>query len=249
MNPIIAMTTSRQSWQASDNSWHLMGAGLADDYARSVEDAGGVPWLIPYLRHPETIAFVAERADALILTGGDDMSPRYYGEQPRSGLRQVTPERDYLESLLFAAFRMQNKPILGICRGLQVINVLLGGNLYQDLEREWRGCLQHEQHAPRSHFAHTVRIDPESILAVKRELGEEIWVNSYHHQAIHRLASGLRPIAWDEEGLVEAFVSLDGNILAVQWHPENTAPDDTVSRRIFEWLVERAVTVESHSGA
>ncbi len=241
MQPLVGITGWRHLFQSKLPGQALQGVTLSDDYALGVEQAGGIPLVIPYLENGNTIQVLADKLDGLLLSGGNDVDPMLYGQEPKLGLQNVTPERDQLEIDLLRLMRSKNKPILGICRGIQVINTAFGGTLYQDLPREWRGVIQHLQHGPRNHMSHTIHIQPDSRLY--KLLGEQdlMRTNSFHHQAIHQLAKGFVAVAWDDEGLIEGMESEGGAFLvAVQWHPENLWRVQPKFLGLFRGLVEAA---------
>ncbi len=171
--------------------------------------------------------------DGLLLPGGWDVDPSFYGEARDEKVGDTDPELDATELALFRQARERAIPVLGICRGQQVINVAMGGSLVQHLEG-------HEVRAlGRRHLAHTIEVDPESELG--QAAGEhKIRVNSLHHQAIRELASGLQETARGEDGTVEGVESDDGMIVAVQCHPEELTTDLPWARRLFERFVARA---------
>ncbi len=239
MQPIIGITGWRHVTTSKLPGQPLQGVVLSDDYARGVEQAGGLPLVIPYLENKDTIQTLADTLDGLLLSGGNDVDPLWYGGEPKIGLGQVSPERDELEIALLRAMYAKSKPILGICRGMQVINAAFGGTLYQDLRREWSGTIQHSQQSPRNHTSHTIYIQPGSQLHSLLGNQDQIRTNSFHHQAVDKLAQGLTAVAWDDEGLTEAMESEDGSfLLAVQWHPENLWKDNPKFLGIFKGLVE-----------
>jgi putative glutamine amidotransferase len=241
LKPIIGITGVRHVFPTKLPGTPLSGVALSDDYARGVEQAGGIPFVIPYLAGDDSIRSLAERLDGLLLSGGNDVDPLRFGVEPKVGLSQVSPERDTLEFSLLHEMKLQNKPILGICRGIQVINAAFGGNLYQDLPRHWRGSIQHSQQAPRNHFSHTIHIQPESCLSGLLGGVDLIRTNSFHHQAVEEVAKGFVATAWDDEGLTEGMEALDGSFLvAVQWHPENLWRDEPKFLGLFRGLVEAA---------
>jgi len=192
-----------------------------------VEAAGAEPVDLP----PGTAALPA--VDGLLLPGGWDVDPSLYGERPDEKVGPIDRELDDTELNLFRQAREQELPVLGICRGQQVINVAMGGSLVQHLEG-------HEVRAlGRSHLAHTIEVDPDSELG--RAAGEhKIRVNSLHHQAVRKLAPGLQQTARGEDGTVEAVESDDGLIVAVQCHPEELTTDLPWARALFERFVARA---------
>jgi len=203
------------------------GAAYYAPYRRAVEAAGAEPVDLP----PGTAALPA--VDGLLLPGGWDVDPSLYGERPDEKVGPIDRELDDTELNLFRQAREQELPVLGICRGQQVINVAMGGSLVQHLEG-------HEVRAlGRSHLAHTIEVDPDSELG--RAAGEhKIRVNSLHHQAVRKLAPGLQQTARGEDGTVEAVESDDGLIVAVQCHPEELTTDLPWARALFERFVARA---------
>jgi len=196
-------------------------------YRRAVVAAGAEPVdLVPGTKSlPEV--------DGLLLPGGWDVDPSFYGERRDEKLGDTDPELDETELALFGQAREREIPVLGICRGQQVINVAMGGSLVQHLEG-------HEVRSlGRRHLAHTIDVDPTSELG--RAAGEhKVRVNSLHHQAIKRLATGLQQTASGEDGTVEGVESNDGLIVAVQCHPEELTTDLPWARRLFERFVARA---------
>ena len=196
-------------------------------YGRAVEAAGAEAVYLP----PGTRS-IAD-LDGLLLPGGWDVDPALYGEKPDPKVGDIDPELDETEIRLFKDARAKQIPVLGICRGQQVINVAMGGTLLQHLEG-------HEVRAyGRSHLAHKASVDPSSELARAVE-GPEIEVNSLHHQAVGSLAPGLRQTATGEDGTVEGLESEDGLIVAVQCHPEELTADLPWAKKLFERFVARA---------
>ena len=171
--------------------------------------------------------------DGLLLPGGWDVDPALYGEEADAAVGPIDPELDRTEVELFRQARATGLPVLGICRGQQVINVALGGSLFQHID-------DHDQRAlGRAHLAHRVAVDPASELA--RAAGETtLEVNSLHHQAVRSLAPGLRTTARGDDGTVEGIESDDGLVVAVQCHPEELAGDLPWARSLFERFVGRA---------
>ncbi len=196
-------------------------------YRRAVQAAGAEPVELP----PGTAAL--PRVDGLLLPGGWDVDPSLYGEKKDEKVGPIDRELDETELRLFKQARERELPVLGICRGQQVINVAMGGSLVQHLE-------DHDVRSlGRSHLAHTIEVDPSSELG--RAAGEhKIRVNSLHHQAIKQLAPGLQQTAHGEDGTVEAVESDDGLIIAVQCHPEELTTDMPWARTLFERFVSKA---------
>lgn len=188
---------------------------LKDGYIQALERVGAVAAVLPPSLSPQASAQALSRMDGLLLSGGTDVAPLRYGQQPRPNLGPVDPLRDEQEFALVRKAIELGLPILGICRGMQVINAVLGGDLIQHID----GNIQHQQQAPGWHRHHSVRIEPGTILA--RALGRsELGVNSFHHQAVGTVAPGLKVSARSPDGIIEAVESSEPWILAVQWHPE-----------------------------
>jgi len=242
MRPMIGISGMRHTHASKLPGPLLRGVALGDDYAHGVEQAGGIPLVIPYFEVESTVEALADRLDGLLLSGGEDIDPNLFGEEPRLGLGEITPERDSLEIALLRAMHARRKPVLGICRGMQLMNAAFGGSLYQDLPREWNGAIQHSQRAPRSHMSHRVHIEPGSRLYDLLDAQAQVQSNTFHHQAVKAVAPNFVPVAWDEEGLVEGIEHPgDLFLVAVQWHPENLWRGTPVYRGLFQGLVEAAL--------
>jgi putative glutamine amidotransferase len=204
--------------------------GLSD----LAEEAGAVPLLLSPTVHVDA---VLDRVDALVLQGGGDVHPEHYGGDLHPATNTLDLRRDEFELELLRRARERAMPVLGICRGIQLVNVAYGGTLVQHLPEVTD--LDHEQLDTWDALAHGIEISPDSRLA--RVLGTTAMeVNSVHHQAVERLGEGLRAVAWASDGVVEALEHETDPVLAVQWHPEWTGSVDwTRQRRLFEALVER----------
>ncbi len=216
--------------------------GLNSGYLRSVSLAGGVPLILSPLIGPSYAARALDGVDGLVLTGGEDVDPAWYNADRSPLLDPPSRERDLFELALFAAARQRGVPILGICRGIQLINVALGGTLYQDLPSERPGPVNHNPAGSRTDRSHAIRLAAESLTA--EALGaERTQVNSFHHQGIRDLAPRLIATGWSEDDLIEAVEGMEGEpwLLAVQWHPEEMHADAGAPERgLFKALVERA---------
>jgi len=196
-------------------------------YVRALEIAGLVPLAVPTMLAADRAGAALAAVRGLVLTGGEDVAPDRYGAAPHPRLGEVDPVRDAAELALIAAARQRGMPILAICRGIQILNVALGGTLYQDLESERPGPVPHAGET--SH--HAVRVETGSLL--ERTLGtRSTTVNSRHHQAIRDLAPGLKAVAWADDGVIEGAEPADARapwMVAVQWHPE-----DLTERALFD---------------
>jgi putative glutamine amidotransferase len=219
---------------------------LNEPYIAAIQEAGGVPLVVTPAHGGPSLRALFELCDGLVLTGGEDVAPERYGEEVLRPNVEVVPERDALEFTLLEWALAEDLPVLAICRGVQVLNVALGGTLYQDLGTDRPAPLSHDQNLgesprPRTKPHHPVAIRPGSGLAELMGL-EEIDVNSLHHQGIKALAAPLAPVAHAPDGLVEAVEPADPTrwtfLMGVQWHPEElTRAGHAPSRRLFERFV------------
>ncbi len=210
-----------------------------EDYVESVLRAGGVPVILPVNTDEEVIQAQLEGLDALVFSGGYDVNPQLFGEEPHRLLGQICDERDAFDIFLFKAAMEQKLPILAICRGLQLINVACGGTLYQDCSEQENSYIQHDQvHTP-DHVCHTVNITPDS--ALHEIFGDSTFVNSFHHMAVKDPAPDLRVTAVAPDGIIEGLESTtDQFILAVQWHPEMLYRKYGKMLDLFRLLIEKA---------
>jgi putative glutamine amidotransferase len=234
--PIIGLTCTRERNQNND-----LQNRVAEAYTRAVQKAGGIPILIPLGSDEKILGELAARLDGILLTGGGDIRPSVYGHQMHPLVDGIDPDRDRVELALFPEVTQRRLPFLGICRGLQAINVAMGGTLYEDILDQMPGAQRHAwgDEKPRDYQAHPVRLDEKSRL--RGILGApEVGVNSLHHQGICDLAPEIIASAWAPDGLVEA-IELPGYPfgLAVQWHPE-CMPDDERMQALFQAFVEEA---------
>ncbi|MCD8073124.1 MAG: gamma-glutamyl-gamma-aminobutyrate hydrolase family protein, partial [Alistipes sp.] len=196
-------------------------------YIRAVEDAGGVPILIPAATDSGTLRRIVDTIDGLILTGGADVAGEYFGQETLEGVTEVVPRRDAYDFLLLRLAVDRGLPILGICRGMQVINIAFGGDIWQDIPACYPSAsLQHTVLSPREKPCHPVRIEEGTRLAsIIGKTATE--VNSRHHQALRRVAEGFRIAATSPDGIIEAIEGYPcRRIMGVQWHPENLAAED-----------------------
>jgi len=210
------------------------------DYVRSIEHAGGLP-LILAPTNEALHATLVDRLDGLVLTGGMDVDPSYFGQPLHPKTERVSRERDEFEMLISRKALAENLPVLGICRGCQLLNVVLGGSLIQDIPSCTTSKVSHDdENRPRNAFAHNVKIDPGSRLHRILKV-DEAPVNSFHHQAIERLADPLIATAWSDDGLIEAVELTDARFcVAVQWHPEAFWNDGNQFDPLFRAFVNEA---------
>lgn len=213
-------------------------------YVDGVLAAGGLPLMMPNVS-PETVDDYLERLDGVVLTGGLDVDPVHYDEEPHARLGQVDSWRDRFELALARKAYERDIPMLAICRGVQVLNVALGGSLVQDIPSAVDGALRHEQKTlQQDAYAHSIDLVPGTRLA-RLAGARRVRVNSYHHQSIDRVADGFVITARAPDGVIEA-VEHPGRpyCLGVQWHPERL-PADALTRALFEGLIEVAVAGRS----
>jgi putative glutamine amidotransferase len=202
-----------------------LGAGASvvpQSYIRAIEKAGGIPLPIPITDQEGTLRATYGLIDGLLLAGGVDIDPAYFGEEPHPLLGKVDAARDRIELALTRWALEDGRPVLGICRGIQTLNVACGGPLWQDIGAQVPGALdhKHDPNQPYSHLAHSVTIAPGSRLAGLVGTGE-VEVNSLHHQAAKEAGRGLQPVAWAPDGVIEGLEGTgDAWVIGVQWHPE-----------------------------
>jgi len=209
------------------------------EYADSISRAGGVPLVLPPLERDVDRAL--EALDGILLSGGDDYDPRLYRQRRHESLRPIHPRRNRADPRLARRALRSGLPILGICGGLQLLNIVLGGDLIQDIESLVPGALRHRSPSRRRPVRHSIRIQPGTLLAsVAGKL--EASVNTFHHQAVGRVGRGLRVSAMADDGIVEGLEAGGGDpgrfLLGVQWHPERDP--NRLNGALFRGLVEAA---------
>jgi putative glutamine amidotransferase len=213
------------------------------DYVEGVAGAGGAPVVLPPVGEESAAEALIHSLDGLLLSGGSDLNPSYYGEKPVSELGVTLPERDAFEMALVGLALRRGMPVFGICRGMQVLNVALGGTLYQDLPSQWeQDPLKHRQDTPKWQPTHEVRVSEGSYIA--EVMGREsVKVNSYHHQGIRDLAEGLVVTGRSSDGVIEAVEAEDLSerwLLGVQWHAEAMRGSGPQQESLFEAHVSAA---------
>lgn len=232
ISPMIGITTSVMT--------DTLVMHMNPSYSDAVLRAGGTPLLLPVTGDAAAVARYAQLIDGLLLSGGDDIDPARYGEAQSWNCGDICPLRDEFELALCREVLRLQKPIFGICRGIQLLNVALGGTLYQDLKTEHPGSLAHQQHQKPDYTSHPVTIVPDTLL--HRILGTEMLaVNSHHHQALRELPTLLRVTATAPDGVIEAAEHTEHPFcLAVQWHPERLAwkPGQEAHTALFRAFVD-----------
>ncbi|MBX3244228.1 MAG: gamma-glutamyl-gamma-aminobutyrate hydrolase family protein [Acidobacteria bacterium] len=225
---------------------------LGRDYSEAVFAAGGLPIQIPLIADESYINEVVDGLDGLLLPGADcDPDPARYGEDPHPKLGRVIPEKDETDLLLLTAAERRGLPILGICFGMQILNVHRGGSLIQDIESQVESPIKHRQGLPLERASHSVLVRFESKLSrimasagISGEGGEQLKVNSHHHQAVKLMGRNLINGAMASDGVIESIEDdrEDRFVLGVQWHPELSWRTDPVSAAIFERFVDACRT-------
>ncbi len=212
-------------------------------YVESVIKAGGVPMVLPITHDHELLNLMLDRIDGLIMTGGEDVDPlKWYGEEPLPQLGAIAPQRDSFDVALTRLAVARGLPLLGICRGHQVLNVAFGGTLYQDIPSQVKESrVKHRQDAPGNYGTHTIYIDKPSLLY--QQIGvNSIAVNSFHHQAVKEVAPGFKVTARSADGVVEAMEKTGSDkVYSAQFHPEEfTVRGDNTFLEIFKHLINEA---------
>ena len=222
---------------AKYQEWQL----LADDYIVAIERAGGVPVILPITRDLETLTPLLHKLDGILFSGGSDIDPNLYGEYPKFGLGAIEPRRDTHEvRLAQLVLTEMNIPVLGICRGMQLLTVATGGKLYQDLASQKPEGINHSvPKSIRHHAFHPVRMEIGSLLYNIFE-GNDLRVNSFHHQAVKELGKGFKATMIAPDGIIEGMEWEEPNrfVVAVQWHPEMMEEKVDTIRPIFTAFVE-----------
>jgi putative glutamine amidotransferase len=246
--PLIAVTTSELR-RPEDVVARPQGeppkleVALATLYPEAIEEAGGLPVIVPLLR-PDAIAALLDRVDGVCLPGGPDLQPSVYGEEPHPELGPTEPRVDAVELALVRAADRRNLPILGICRGMQALNVARGGTLHQHLPDVVGNRLEHRQPEHGSITTHRVETAPHSRLRSTLG-GPSLEVNSFHHQAVKTLGKNLVTTAWAEDGTIEAIEEPGERlVLGVQWHAEGLR----AHAPLFEALIDAAAGLQESAG-
>jgi len=232
MKPIIGISTG---YDFDDKTYTLK-----ENYIKSILKAGGLPVMLPAAADHDIIQAYTEICDAMVLSGGGDAHPSYWGELPDKKLGEVNPLRDVFEIELARNIIQSCKPVLGICRGCQILNIADGGSIYQDLA----GNLMHQQKAPRHYAFHPIFLQNNSRLAAILKT-EQINVNSFHHQAVKMAGQNMRIAACASDGTIEAieFSSPNQFVIGIQWHPE--CMEDVYTDCLFRALID-AATIPGH---
>ena len=230
MKPIIGLIPLYDD--EKDSYWMLPG------YMKAIEKSGGVPIILPFTQDKDELTVAYGLCDGILFTGGHDVNPTIYGQVISDKCGMACETRDVMEGFLLDLCISDNKPLLGICRGIQFINAYLGGTLYQDLPTEYKSDVEHHMKPPYDNVIHNIDVRGNTKLA--NIIGAGIHgVNSYHHQAIKELADGLEAMAISEDGLVESIAIKNQKFaIAVQWHPEFSYDSSDDSKKIMKAFVD-----------
>lgn len=217
-----------------DSYWLIPG------YMKMITEEGALPLMLPLTSDEALLSAALDGLDGIVLTGGQDVSPSLYGEEKKETCGRCAEMRDAMEKTLLRMAEERDLPLLGICRGLQIMNAVYGGSLYQDLPTEYESSVEHEMKPPYNRGCHEVRLEKGRYLHTLLQR-ESISVNSRHHQAIRRLAPPLEALAYSEDGLIEA-IRLPGKrfFLGVQWHPELLYETDEATKTLLHAFLESA---------
>ena len=234
--PLIGVSTSITVGKYPERAY------VNTTYLRAIQQAGGIPVLLPPPLDPDSLAVLWQRLDGLVLTGGDDIDPARFREAPHPRTTGVSESHDTLEIGLVHRALEDDVPLFAICRGLQVVNVALGGSLYQDIADQTGSTIEHSQKERRDQPTHAVKVMGEGTRLGKILGALELNVNSMHHQAIKKLGKGLREVGWAPDGVIEAAELEDSQrfLVGVQWHPEELVGGDPAARNLFAAIVDEA---------
>jgi putative glutamine amidotransferase len=226
--PIIGITGAYMK-----RNEHMEGVYVHHDYHKSVAANGGIPVILPFI-NPEMTLETLPFCDGIILSGGEDVDPQFYGQDPHIHLGPTLPDRDLVEIEIVKYAIKYNIPILAVCRGVQILNVALGGTLIQDIPSQMKEPIQHSQTVERRRDTHWVNISTDSKLY--QILGaDRVRVNSLHHQALDKVSEDLRVVAMSSDGIVEAveYIHSSTFTVGVQWHPESMASSNSSMNNLF----------------
>lgn len=234
MGPFIGITCDQEEDRLS----------ITDYYGKAIGAVGGIPILLPVTGEERLLTAYEEFLDGLLLTGGADLDPQLFGEEPLKGLGTINPKRDFFELELCKRFLVNQKPILGICRGLQVLNVAAGGTLFQDIFSQIPKSIQHQQKAPKNYPSHSIVIQGSSLLQGLLK-ASSLRVNSFHHQAVKTVAEGFQGVAWASDGVIEAIEKEIGFAVGVQWHPERLWQEEETQKRLFGTFIKATSRIKA----
>jgi len=232
--PVIGITASYVK-----HNHYMEGVYVHHDYHKAIVASGGIPLILPVSTKEMAMEYLS-MCDGILVSGGEDVDPQFYHHDPHQKLGFVFPERDEVELALIEACLNENKPLLGICRGLQILNVALGGTLIQDLPSQVPTSMQHVQTIPRPRSFHSVKIEKNSQLHTIFEK-ESVRVNSLHHQSIDVLAKDLKAVSFAGDGIIEAVEHVSKQAWAVQWHPESMFSTSEDMQKLFRSFIQKCI--------
>ena len=249
MKPLICITTyyvkdSEMGASLQERARGVPGQDMAMctmDYINAVKEAGGIPALFSPLADDDYITGIVDRCDGILFTGGLDINPFYYGEVPAEYCSQIIPERDEFEFKLLDRAVKEDKPILGICRGFQLINIYYGGSMYQDIKEIKEKRDNHFiANLPKWHYSHEVTIKKGSQIAAAYG-SKLIKTNSFHHQLIRKTGDNLQPTAYAADSNIEGLENINKKFLVgIQWHPEMMFEKEKEHLKIFKYFINRS---------
>lgn len=209
-----------------------------DDYIKSVINSGGIPLILPFNENVEATVEMVKVVDAVILSGGHDVDPIHYGEEPLLKLGLTSPERDEFDMALYKEAIRLKKPVMGICRGFQIINVINGGSLYQDLSYANFVKINHDQRDGSNRLTHSINVEDGMFL--KNVKDNKYRVNSFHHQILKDVAKDFVVSGKSEDGVVEAIQKINDDefVIGFQWHPEMLSEYDENAKYIFDEFIK-----------
>lgn len=235
--PIIGITGDITRAKFYANFWNKR-SGINDAYIRAVERANGIPIILP-VSNSDYVSSIVKKVDGFIFSGGCDISPFHYNEEPLSEIKEMNPERDVFELALLKEVLQQGKPILGICRGAQILNIALGGTLYQDTSYNKSFNLQHLQQSEPALPIHGIETKKGSF--IHSIIGDKSYVNSIHHQILRDIGEGLEVTAWSSDSAVEAIEKKNEDfVIGLQWHPEIMSRNNEQMQNIFNELIKHS---------
>ena len=238
--PVILITAGKQGQMAARAEIQAVTSTCNMQYVESVVRAGGAPITLPCVADKEAIQAILHTVDGVLLTGGGDVLSFAYGEEPHPASKYQDPARDDMEFEVTLQALERGLPTLGICRGIQVLNVAFGGSLIQDIPSQVPGAVKHYSEGLEPVLLHTIDIEADSLLARVVQT-TSMAVNSYHHQAVNRVGDGLRLNCRARDGVIEGLEAADGRpILGVQFHPEECTATHPRFQSLFDWIVEEA---------
>ncbi len=247
MKPIIGITPDFNPGDREDMGGKEPTYFLRARYTKAIEDAGGIPFILPLMPDRQAWKRIVSHVDGLLITGsGSDLAPETYGETQRYKFKRMSAQRATLELGVSNIAYKNDVPMLGICGGMQSINVALGGTLFQDIDSQLNTSIPHQPTYSATKTAHSIRIAPRSLL--RRIAGKAtIQVNSSHHQSIKEVPPSLITTAISPDGVIEAIEAPNKQfLLGVQWHPEFLYRRHPIQKKLFQALVRAARTFSAH---